>query len=74
MCSQEIIRVSTQFPYRDPYSLSQLFDFLCILRFRLFFVVVLLAFASKDASFLCDIDISYTVSCVCTGLQAKVVP
>ena len=47
-------------------------DFLCFLRFCLFFVVGLLVFASKDASFLCDLDSSYTVSCVCTGLQVVV--
>ena len=47
-------------------------DFLCFLRFYLFFVVGLLVFASKDASFLCDLDSSYTVSCVCTGLQVVV--
>ena len=41
------------------YSLSQQFDFLCFLRFGLFFAVVLLAFASKVASFLCDLDSSY---------------
>ena len=64
--------LSTPFPYKDPYSLSQQFDFLCFLRFCLFFVVGLLVFASKDASFLCDLDSSYTVSCVCTGLQVVV--
>ena len=30
----------------------------------LYFVVVLLAFASKEASFLCDLDSLYTVSYV----------
>ena len=64
--------LSTPFPYKDPYSLSQQFDFLCFLRFCLFFVVGLLVFASKDASFLCDLDSSYTVSCVGTGLQVVV--
>ena len=57
--------VSSQFPY----SLSQQFDFLCFLRFGLFFLVALLAFASKDASFLCDLDSSFTDSSVFTGLQ-----
>ena len=41
----------------------------CFLRFVLYFVVGLLAFASKEASFLRDLDSSYTVSCVCTGLR-----
>ena len=61
--------VSTQFPYGLP---SQEFDFLCFFRFVLFFVVVLLAFALKEASFLLDLDSSYTVSCVCTGLRVLV--
>ena len=64
--------LSTPFPYKDPYSLSQQIDFLCFLWFGLFFVVVLLVFVSKDASFLRDLDSSYTVSCVCTRLQVVV--
>ena len=48
---------------------SQEFDFLCFLRFVLFFVVGLLAFALKEASFLRDLDSSFTVSRVCTGLR-----
>ena len=39
------------------------------LRFVLFFVVVVLAFALKEASFLRDLDSLYTVSCVCTRLR-----
>ena len=35
-------------------------------------VVDLLAFALKEASFLRDLDSSYTVSCVCTGLRVLV--
>ena len=48
--------------------LSQEFDFLCFLRFALFFEVGLLVFALKEASFLRCLDSSYTVSCVFTGL------
>ena len=48
------------------------FDFLRFLRFVLYFVVGLLAFVSKDASFVRDLDSSYTVSCVCTGLRVLV--
>ena len=42
----------------------QEFDFLCFFRFVLFFVVVLWAFAWKEASFIRDLDSSYTVSFV----------
>ena len=35
-------------------------------------VVDLLAFALKEASFLRELDSSYTVSCVCTGLRVLV--
>ena len=41
---------------KSPYSLSHQFDLPCFLRFVLFFVVVLLDFASKEASFLRDLD------------------
>ena len=58
--------VSTQF---FAWPLSQEFDFLCFLRFVLFFVVGLLAFALKEALFLRDLDSSYTVSCVFSGLR-----
>ena len=40
-----------------PWPLSQEFDFLCFLRFVLFFVVGLLAFALKEASFLRDLTV-----------------
>ena len=38
----------------------------------LFFVVVLLAFSLKESPFFRDLDSSYTVSCVCTGLRVLV--
>ena len=61
--------VSTKFSL---WPLSQEFDFLCFLRFVLFFVVVRLAFALKEASFLRDLDSSYPAACVCTGLRVVV--
>ena len=42
---------------------------ICFLRFVSYFVVGLLAFASKESSFLRDLDSSYTVSCVFAGLR-----
>ena len=44
----------------------------CFFRFVLFFVVVLLAFSLKETPFFRDLDSSYTVSCVCTGLRVLV--
>jgi len=61
--------------YKSVFSVlfrSQEFDFLCFFRFVLFFVVVLLAFSLKEASFLRDLDSLYTVSCACTGLRVLV--
>ena len=52
--------------------IGQEFDLLCFFRFVFFFVVFLLAFALKKASFLRDLDSSYTVSCVCIGLRVLV--
>ena len=52
----------TQSSYGVEAKTSTLFLSLCLV------LCSLLAFASKEASFLRDLDSSYTVSCVCTGL------